>query len=53
MDAAIFRPGPMRASTEDSYLNVRKFIKAILADFQGISRIGLRLGKMQDCVFAS
>jgi hypothetical protein len=44
MDAAIFRPGPMQASTEDSYLNVRRFIKAILALLQGISIKGLRLG---------
>jgi hypothetical protein len=43
MDAAISRPGPMRASKEDSYLNVRRFIKAIPAVFRGISRKGLRL----------
>jgi hypothetical protein len=38
MDTAIFRPCPMRASKEDSYLDVRRFIKAILADLQGITR---------------
>src|ERR1700687_2496927 len=31
MDAAIFRPGPVRASTEDSYLAMRRVIKAIPA----------------------
>jgi hypothetical protein len=42
MDAAIFRPGPIRASTEDSYLVLRRIIKAIRADFQRISRKGLK-----------
>jgi hypothetical protein len=44
MDAAIFRPGPVRASTEDSYLVLLRLIKAIPAVFQGISGKGLRLG---------
>jgi hypothetical protein len=44
MDAAILRPGPVRASTEDSYLVMRRVIKAIPADIQGISRKGIRLG---------
>jgi hypothetical protein len=44
MDAAIFRPSPMRASTDDSYLASRGVIKAIPAVFQGISTKGLRLG---------
>jgi hypothetical protein len=43
MDAAIFRPGPMRASTEDSYLEWRRLIKAIPTDFQGIPREGSEL----------
>jgi hypothetical protein len=44
MDAAIFRPGPPRASTEDSYLASSRLIKAIPAGFQGISRKAVRLG---------
>jgi hypothetical protein len=44
MEAATFRLGPMRASTEDSYLASPRLIKAIPAYFQGISRKGLRLG---------
>jgi hypothetical protein len=44
MDAAIFRPCPPRASKEDSYLNVRRSIKAILGDFQGIPREDLTIG---------
>jgi hypothetical protein len=44
MDAATFRPDPVRASTEDSYLVSRRLIKAIPAVLQGISREALRLG---------
>jgi hypothetical protein len=44
MEAAIFRPDPIRASTEDSYLTSRRLIKAIPAVLQGISRKGLRFG---------
>jgi hypothetical protein len=43
MDAAISGRAHHGASTEDSYLRLRRVIKAIPADFQGIPIKDLRL----------